>query len=47
MKNVVYGVCLAIALSSIFEEIKIGLGSESVHYKNLDKGETLFQLSDS
>lgn len=42
MKNIVSGTCLTIALSSIFGEIKIGLGGESVHCMNLEKCETLF-----
>ena len=41
MKNFVSGTCLATSLS-IFGEIKIGLGGESVHYINLEKYETLF-----
>lgn len=36
MKNFVSGTCLATAFSSIFGEIKIGLGGESVHYINLE-----------
>lgn len=42
MKNFASGTCLATALSSIFGEIKIGLGAESVHYISLEKYETLF-----
>ena len=45
MQSIVSGTCLAIALSSIFGEIKIGLGGgESVHCMDLEKYETLLAL---
>lgn len=44
MQSIVSGTRLAIARSSIFGEIKIGLGGESVHCMDLEKYETLLAL---
>lgn len=46
-KNIGCDICLAIALSPIFEEIRTGFGSESVCCTHLEEDEIQFWLPDS